>query len=116
MRVLLIGEFSSLHKYLKEGLLELGQMDVTLVSNSDGWKEIGGADIKLPIIKNSSPMEFMRAYRDVLKKYRLFCDFDVVQYINPNVFPMAFASKFHKYIRKNNNCVSLAAAADRAAR
>lgn len=110
MKVLLMGEFSSLHKYLKEGLLELGGIEVTLVSNSDGWKEIGGVDIRLPIIKKKSPMEFMRAYRDLSKKYRFFKEFDVVQYINPNVFPMALAPKFHQYIRKNNKCVSLVAA------
>ena len=39
MKILLLGEYSSLHRYLKEGLFEIGYKDVTLASNGDGWKE-----------------------------------------------------------------------------
>ena len=43
MKILLLGDYSSLHNYLKKGLVELGH-EVTLLSNGDGWKKIPGAD------------------------------------------------------------------------
>lgn len=46
MKVLLLGEFSGLYRYLKQGLLELG-IDTTLAANGDLWKNIGGADFPL---------------------------------------------------------------------
>ena len=46
MKVLLLGEFSGLYKYLYDGLKEIG-VDVIWASNGDGWKKIGGADIRV---------------------------------------------------------------------
>ncbi len=43
MRVLLLGDFSGVHRYLKEGLIKNG-VQVTLLSDEDGWKKLGGAD------------------------------------------------------------------------
>ena len=110
MKVLLIGEFSSLHKYLKEGLLELGRIEVTLASTSDRWKKIGGGDIKLPVMKNKGLSEYMKLHYEFLKTYRFFEGYDVVQYINPDIFPMVYAKKFNKYIKDHNQCISLVAA------
>ena len=45
MRIALIGEFSLLHNYLKEGLINKGH-EVTLFSNGDGWKKMP-SDYKL---------------------------------------------------------------------
>ena len=37
MKILLLGDFSAVHKNLKDGLLELGH-DVVLASDGDGFK------------------------------------------------------------------------------
>ena len=39
MKILFLGEFSSLYKNLKEGLLELGH-EAVVASYGDGWKKI----------------------------------------------------------------------------
>ncbi|MGI6445956.1 MAG: hypothetical protein ACOX2I_09610 [Candidatus Ozemobacteraceae bacterium] len=39
MKILLVGEFSSFHNYLKDGLVKLGH-EVVIVANGDGWKNI----------------------------------------------------------------------------
>ena len=39
MKIALIGEFSLLHNYLKDGLISKGH-EVTLFSNGDGWKKM----------------------------------------------------------------------------
>ena len=46
MKILLLGDYSAVNKYLKEGLVALG-CDVTLASNGDSWKNIPGADMYL---------------------------------------------------------------------
>lgn len=51
MKVLLLGDYSMVHRNLKAGLEKLGH-EVTLASNGDGWKKLSGADIPLfPKIK-----------------------------------------------------------------
>ena len=37
MKILLLGEYSAIHKNLREGLISLGH-EVNLASNGDGWK------------------------------------------------------------------------------
>ena len=39
MKILLLGEYSAIHKNLREGLISLGH-EVNLASNGDGWKNI----------------------------------------------------------------------------
>ena len=39
MKILLLGDYSAVHKNLKEGLCSLGH-EVDFASNGDGWKKI----------------------------------------------------------------------------
>ena len=61
VKVLLLGEFSSLHRYLKDGLMMLGNVDVKLFANGDSWKKIGGSDAPL--------FEFGEGRLGILKEY-----------------------------------------------
>jgi hypothetical protein len=83
MRVLLLGEYSSLHNNLKDGLLELGH-DVTIAAHADGWKQIArdlDFDSTLPSIlgklhRRVKPFQVLPRLRG----------FDVVQLVNPFIF------------------------------
>lgn len=80
MKILLLGEFSSLHKNLQDGLSELGH-DVDIASSGDGWK-----NIERSIDLNSNGTYLIRGIRRVIKKYQLLeivKNYDVVQLINP---------------------------------
>ena len=81
MKVLLLGEFSSLHRYLKEGLQELGGIDVKLFANGDSWKKIGGADGSLFNYYGGIPGR-IKTYGEALKNARAFEGYDVVQLMN----------------------------------
>ena len=48
MKILLLGEYSGIHKNLKEGLVELGH-DCVVASAGDNWKKIS-TDINLESI------------------------------------------------------------------
>lgn len=111
MRILLIGEFSSFHLYLRNGLRNLGH-DVVLASNMDGWKQIEGADIKLEEVAHPESR-----YRSVLEKVvysetisKGFVDYDVVQLMCPGVFHYLCSINIFKRLKKNNKLISLVAA------
>jgi hypothetical protein len=101
VKILLLGEFSALHKNLKEGLVELGH-DVTIASSGDGWKSIEG-DIDLGSNTTGLIGKFDKAFR-LLKVFFKFKGYDIVQFIAPEVFPKAFGiNKFLvNKILKNN--------------
>ena len=111
MKVLLLGEFSSLHRYLKEGLQELGEIDVKLFANGDSWKQIGGADGNL-FDSRGGAIGRIKTCEDALKKARSFKDYDVVQMINPQTCPQFVNSKICKALSSKNKCFSLVAAGD----
>ena len=69
MKILLLGEFSSLHKYLKEGLISLGH-NVSLASSGDGWKKIGGSDVIIPTFEETGLSDRISYY----KKYMQIID------------------------------------------
>lgn len=83
MKILLLGDYSSLYKNLQEGLRELGH-NVVVASTGDGWKDIsrdinlggGGVNFLAQIQRKISP----------IINYRKLCGFEVVQYINPFYF------------------------------
>lgn len=109
MRILLLGEYSALHKNLKEGLVELGH-DVTLASYGDGYKKIP-ADIRL----NSELGGIKGKVHNRLKPFFLLpslSNYDVVQIINPFIFNIRFMPKkiLVDYIIKNNKKTYLLAA------
>lgn len=101
MKILLLGEFSALHKNLKEGLVELGH-DVTIVASGDGWKNISG-DIDL----GSKRKGFLGKLEKLIKLIWIvpkLKNYDVVQFISPIVFPKIFGinSRVTQYIISNN--------------
>jgi len=84
MNILLLGEYSGFFKNLKLGFQELGH-DVTLISQSDGWKKIDGVDISL----DSSQKGFLGKLIKVIKLYssvNKMRGYDVVLIINPDFF------------------------------
>lgn len=103
MKILLFGEFSGLHTNLKYGLKELGH-EVTLVSNGDGGKQIGGADIYIR-------SRFKNRYLGALVR-RLRCawvlpglkGYDIVQYIAPFWLPLPrwVELLYLRWMKKNN--------------
>lgn len=86
MRVLLLGDYSSVHYNLYLGLKEFGA-DVTLISSGDGYKKI--PTDKQWITRSSSKISrllgingrgFMRDNKNMINS---LSDFDVVQIVNP---------------------------------
>lgn len=113
MKILLIGEYSSLHRYLKEGLFEIGYKDVTLASNGDGWKKMPGADICL--YPNGENGKLNRLKNHVFRAYiesRKLQNYDVVQFINPRIYKDFVNPFLINGIIKNNLFISLVAAGD----
>lgn len=111
MKVLLLGEFSSLHRYLKEGLQELGGIDVKLFANGDYWKKIGGADG--PIFDTyGGALGRVKTCVDAQKRADPFKDHDVVQLVSPQLYPHVINKRICKKLAEENKCFSLVAAGD----
>ena len=109
MKVLLLGEFSALHKYLKEGLEEIG-VDVRLLANGDSWKKIDGAD---GFLYRTGGNILQRSYRigiEPLKRMDVFSGYDVVQFINTICFYPTINPYMVSEIKKRNHVLSLVAA------
>ena len=109
MKVLLLGEFSALHKNLKEGLVELGH-EVILASSGDAFKKIN-SDIDL----GSSKSRFLGEVEKVIKILTALPklkNYDVVQFVAPVLLPrfLKINSFIVKYILKNNKKVFLVGA------
>jgi glycosyltransferase involved in cell wall biosynthesis len=83
MKILLLGEFSAVHKNLKEGLLELGH-EATTASNGDGSRKIN-SDIYLGSNYSGLLGKLIILTKPLLNLSN-FKNFDVVQLINPFVF------------------------------
>lgn len=100
MKILLIGEASSLHLNLKKGLTEEGH-DVTLFSSGDGFKKIK-SDITLN--RRKSKLGSILYYYQLLLLISKFKNFDIVQLISTDVFPSRFGlNKLLIRILKKNN-------------
>lgn len=112
MNVLLLGEFSALHKYLKEGLQELGH-NVTLVANGDGWKKIDGADYQLyRVIGKNKISKFWQYVVEPYFSLKKLPAYDVLQLINPHLFYAPFNTSFIKMLKKKAGILSLLSAGD----
>lgn len=108
MRILLLGEYSNVHNTLAQGLRALGH-EVVVASSGDGWKDYP-RDIDLQR-KSVGRMESLRFYFRLLKHFRQFKGYDVVQIINP-VFIRLKAEriyKFYNYLRRHNRCIVMGA-------
>lgn len=110
MRILLMGEYSSFHNYLKEGLQSLGH-SVTLAAMGDGWKNIPGADICLWEGGNDNSFKSLNSRICTSFEFaKEFKDYDVVQLINTKIYHSVINAKVIKMIKmQNNKLLSLAA-------
>ncbi len=111
MKILLIGEFSALHKYLKEGLIELGH-EVVLAADGDKWKDIKGNDVTL-MDKYDGKNKFLKLKKYLFSPYKnlsLFKGFDVVQLINPQIYFDFINIDMIKKLKEYNGMIALCAA------
>ena len=102
MKILLLGEFSSFHKNLAEGLRALGH-DAIVAGDGDGYKNIH-VDIKL----DSTHQNFYGKLERNLKKVKFLSrieGYDVVQLINPFFVNhnIPFLQKIYEQISVRNN-------------
>jgi hypothetical protein len=87
MKVLLLGEFSGVHTNLKEGLVGFGH-DVKLASDGDGYRNFS-SDISITPFKSKYIGKILNLLYFIVRLHR-FIGYDVVQFINPFVFPYYF--------------------------
>lgn len=114
MKVLLVGEFSSLHKYLKEGLCELG-IETVLAANGDGWKKIGGNDTILFKDSHEGIKRYYDLYLNAYQKSKKFRGYDVVQLIKLCPYSKIINNIIIRELAKKNKCMALVAAGEDAA-
>lgn len=109
MKVLLVGDFSSLHKNLKFGL-EMKGITTTLLSDGDGWKKID-SDINI----NSRYKGIIREIDlsiQYLKKLKVFKNYNIIQIININTLPGLVSPFILWYLKKNNCKIFISASGD----
>ncbi len=106
MKVLLLGDYSSLHHNLSYGLRELG-VNVTVASNGDFWKDIP-RDIDL---KQPDKYKRIKFPIKLLKNYPKLIGFDVVQLIAPNFLMSTprFSSLYFELIKRGNDKIFMCA-------
>lgn len=111
MRVLLIGEYSGFHNALKEGLIELGN-EALLAAHGDGFKSFP-ADI-LWDSAGSGLWSKLNKFRRVIASVSKLKEYDVVQFINPEIFSLKFGfnERAIKHLIKNNDKSFLVVAGD----
>lgn len=111
MRILLLGDYSSLHANLKEGLQELG-CDVTTASYGDAWKKID-SDINFSSKYSGLIGRCIRFVKPWLLLPRLI-NYDVVQLMSPVIFPPIwfYNSTMLKFIVRHNKKAFLLVAGD----
>lgn len=111
MKILLLGEYSSLYKNLKEGLEDLGH-EVITASSGDGFKKIP-SDISF----SSTLPGFLGKLHRKLKPLifiNKFKGFDVVQIVNPFIFYHRLFPNisFYYFLKKNNKKIFFSGAGD----
>lgn len=110
MKILFIGEFSSFHKYLAEGLrLCYNNTEISIASNGDGWKHIPGATIALPSLNSKNLINRFYYMKEQINFIKNLQKYDIIQLVNPNVFSVPLRGYFYKIIREKSKCLSLAA-------
>ncbi|MDG9883151.1 hypothetical protein N7650_09920 [Pseudomonas sp. GD04058] len=111
MKILLIGEYSGLHKELKGALTALGH-EVTLAAASDFWKKFE-ADINLGYGSNIYSYKARQLILPFLKM-KVFRGYDVVHLVNFYVFPRLpyLNLLFVKYLKRHNKVVTLSGSGD----
>lgn len=108
MRILLLGEYSNVHNTLARGLRELGH-EVVVASDGDHWKNYPR---QIDLYRDmSSRLKDVEFFVRLLKNFRHFRGYDVVQLINP-VFVNLKAERlypFYNYLRRHNRHVVMGA-------
>lgn len=106
MKILLLGEYSNVHATLARGLRALGH-EVVVASGGDGWKNYP-RDVDL-LRHSLKKLPTARFFVHLLKEFRKFRGFDIVQLINP-VFIDLRAERvkpFYDYLRRHNRHIVL---------
>lgn len=111
MKILLLGEFSGLHLYLKQGLEKLGH-DVTLLANHDGAKKIPGADDDLYYMKSNGLKKIFALYIEPLLHMHKYSGYDVIQFISPVLFSPIINTLMIKKLKKKTKCLTALVAGD----
>lgn len=112
MNILLLGEFSSFHKNLKEGLIELGHSAI-VAAHGDGYKKVP-VDISFDSNFNGLLGSVDRRIKPFLKLPSLK-GYDIIQLINPFIFQMSFFPRdyfLNSIISANKKFFLLAAGTD----
>ena len=107
MKILLMGEYSSLHSTLAEGLRTLGHQ-VTVVSNGDFWKDYPrDVDVSRP----EGHFGGLRLLARVVRLLPTWRGYDVVQLVNPMFLELRAERLFsiYRYLRHHNRCIVLGA-------
>lgn len=113
MKVLLLGEYSSLHKGLADGLRQIDDhMQVDIAASGDGWKKIGGATLSYPVLRSKNPVDRVKYLDDQFRFIRGLDNYDVIQMINPGIFSAPLRRRLYAAVRKNARLLSLAACGD----
>ncbi len=82
MKVLLLGDYSAIHLNLAEGLRENG-IDVTLLSDGDGWKKIPGQRLSF---KGRNPWtRTCRRLYGIARNWSSLKGNDVIQFVSPTL-------------------------------
>lgn len=114
MKVLLLGEFSGLYRYLKEGLLKIG-VDVFLAANGDSWKKIDGADTSLYSVNRDKWNIYKTMKNYIIEPYqkaKKLSGYDVVQVINPSIYNRLINKNLTEQVVEQNGLFSLSSAGD----
>ena len=111
MKIMLIGEYSGFHQNLRDGLLKLGH-EAIVAGRKDGKKKIS-VDVDLDAVHGGLVGKFERIWRSH-KFSNTVRNCDVVQLINPWLFPKGFGLNefLIRKILKNNHNVFLSACGD----
>jgi hypothetical protein len=110
MKVLLLGDYSSMHVNLKSALIELGHI-CHLATSGDGFKKTSKSDLFFPYSRKPF-IRFLKIFYFLLIAYRNYKNYDVVQLINSDVFGLnrfGFNKFIIKKIKKQNGKLFLSA-------
>lgn len=109
MKILLLGDYSNVHATLAEGLRKLGH-EVTVASDGDSWKNYP-RDIDFYRDLTWGKLRTLRYLWHLIKEFRKFRGYDVVQLINPIFIPLKAERMmpFYKYLRRHNKRIFLGA-------
>lgn len=106
MRILLLGEYSNVHRTLRDALRRQGH-DVLLISDGDGWKDYP-RDIDLSRHREG-PLGSVGYVCRLLRLLPRMRGYDVVQLVNPDLLHLKprWNRWFFDYLRRHNRMISV---------